>query len=858
MNQGQVKVRVKLLSAEGAADMQATSYSAGPATEEESLGKHEFETCGFEKDQSRRLSFDSAVQVVHQASQEIRMRLGRLNAAEGEEIPLGMGENETSNADHPAKLENDGESSMSEPIVDEIPHLETAPEGGKNTRADLSGALETEHSTSSREVVGLVLDMDDRFQELDLVASDDTPLAINVDPYKPITLASLGIEEMELSPFTEGSVSPQQHESEWEQEGEQAATEAAVESPRSSLDEFNVAEEHEDASSCEEGGEEVELYSQTHERETEEEATDGYLDSYVEEPEGESAASTNDAELPVVAELPGSSSPAESCKSCDGSVFANGEASMAGLDIDDITAEMQAEHDHAEDSMDISDADVLEMVDASDNHSGDRDDFIMITTREVSLGGNESNASEVSAASLGKSSGAESHPQTEFQTLNWVGNDDTTSMQQQADEDDQAALGVSETAAYVDKAVQVNLVDLGFHDDLEALRYVEGSEVISALAFGRSDCSDEVEEDGEEIDAFVRSTVDVGCDAMAQEGLQPPTEGTDHLVPQSTDGEAVEQLNCVQEETESDFHTDVKLPAPLDNAAAETTMSQRDRSAAQLVRSTTAATNTDHDSALDTAQRSLRLEPTSASGSSGVSSLQSEKLELVIELLREICTSVADAVTSRSSLEKPTATSDSVLVPEEKPSCDEVKMSASEHLKTVEERCSCPSPQVALPSPAASVIALSASKDKAPEVQLTADARGQASRLQLEVEQRTVVRSAAHTPAQSLPASSFGGLADTSTATLVATRKANRVRALPNDFSPSGVSLRTTKSDWQHSRQEMERKPHPPLRSLFASDSETERIARIMQGSMDYWLNDSSGCEDEASDEEENSDDCYF
>ncbi|RLN59775.1 hypothetical protein BBJ28_00003688 [Nothophytophthora sp. Chile5] len=859
MNQGQVKVRVKLLTAEGDADMKATSYSAGPATEEESLGQHEFETRGFEKDQTRRLSFDSAVQVVHQASQEIHMRLEGLNAAEGEGVILDMGENESSIADHPAKLENDGERGMSEPIVDEIPDLETAPEGDRSTRTDLSGALETGHSTPRSEAIGLVLDMDDRFQELDSVAFEDTPLAINVDPYKPITLASFGIEEMELSPFTEGSASPQQHESEQEQGGEQEATDAVVASPRSSRDESNAMEEHEDASSCEEGGEEVEPYSQTHQRETEEEATNGHPDNHVEEQEGEIAASTNDAELEltVVTEFSGSSSSVESCESYDCSEFASGEASTAGLDSDGVTAEMQVGHDHAEDSMDIFDAEISEMVDANANRSVDRDDSIVITAREASLGGNESNASEASTESPGKISDAESNPQTEFQSLNWVGNDDTTSIQQQSDEDDQVALDGSEAAAYVDKAVQVNLVDLGFRDELEAFRSVEGLEATSALEFVRSNCSDEVEDDGEEAGDFVRSTADVACDAMRQEDLQSPTEGTDQLVPQSIDDEAVEQLNSAQKETASGSHTNAKLPTPLSNAAAEATMSKRDRGASQPVRSTTAATNTDHDSAIDKAQRPLRLEPTNAFGSSGVSSLQSEKLELVIGLLREICTScIADATTSRSSREKPTATSDSVLGPEEKPACDEVNMFASEQLKTVEERCNCPSPQVALPPPPASTIALSASNDKAPEVQLTA--WGQASRLRLEVEQRmlnTVVRSVAHTSTQSLPASSFGGLADTSAATLVAARNANRVRVLPNDFSPSGMSLRTTKSDWQHSRQEMERKLHPPLRSLFASDSETERIARIMQGSMDYWLNDSTGgCEDE----EEDIDDCYF
>ncbi|GMF41996.1 unnamed protein product [Phytophthora fragariaefolia] len=50
------------------------------------------------------------------------------------------------------------------------------------------------------------------------------------------------------------------------------------------------------------------------------------------------------------------------------------------------------------------------------------------------------------------------------------------------------------------------------------------------------------------------------------------------------------------------------------------------------------------------------------------------------------------------------------------------------------------------------------------------------------------------------------------------------------------------------------------LPSLFAHDSETERIARIMQGSMTYWMKDdsSSSCDDDYCEEEETDEDCYF
>ncbi|ETP05580.1 hypothetical protein F441_17863 [Phytophthora nicotianae CJ01A1] len=48
------------------------------------------------------------------------------------------------------------------------------------------------------------------------------------------------------------------------------------------------------------------------------------------------------------------------------------------------------------------------------------------------------------------------------------------------------------------------------------------------------------------------------------------------------------------------------------------------------------------------------------------------------------------------------------------------------------------------------------------------------------------------------------------------------------------------------------------VRSLFAHDSETERIARIMQGSMNYWMKDDSSSSGGDELEEETDDDCYF
>ncbi|KAL3667216.1 hypothetical protein V7S43_007451 [Phytophthora oleae] len=83
-------------------------------------------------------------------------------------------------------------------------------------------------------------------------------------------------------------------------------------------------------------------------------------------------------------------------------------------------------------------------------------------------------------------------------------------------------------------------------------------------------------------------------------------------------------------------------------------------------------------------------------------------------------------------------------------------------------------------------------------------------------------------------------------------RYRNTIDRLSSSHTPAVNSLQKNQLD--------ENDCHSPVHSLFAHDSETERIARIMQGSMKYWMKDdssSSGWEDD-SDEEETSDNCYF
>ncbi|KAG6947909.1 hypothetical protein JG687_00015796 [Phytophthora cactorum] len=80
----------------------------------------------------------------------------------------------------------------------------------------------------------------------------------------------------------------------------------------------------------------------------------------------------------------------------------------------------------------------------------------------------------------------------------------------------------------------------------------------------------------------------------------------------------------------------------------------------------------------------------------------------------------------------------------------------------------------------------------------------------------------------------------------------------------SGSIRRLSSSDMyvfqrRYNSQSEETSNHSSVRSLFAHDSETERIARIMQGSMNYWMkDDSSSSGGDELEEEETDDDCYF
>ncbi|KAK1935228.1 hypothetical protein P3T76_010994 [Phytophthora citrophthora] len=79
-----------------------------------------------------------------------------------------------------------------------------------------------------------------------------------------------------------------------------------------------------------------------------------------------------------------------------------------------------------------------------------------------------------------------------------------------------------------------------------------------------------------------------------------------------------------------------------------------------------------------------------------------------------------------------------------------------------------------------------------------------------------------------------------------------------DQFAPSQHAVKRSYSSYKNQLDENDH--HSPAHSLFARDSETERIARIMQGSMKYWMKDDSSSSGEEKDNEDDdtSVDCYF
>nr|KAE8949883.1 hypothetical protein PF009_g580 [Phytophthora fragariae] len=225
--------------------------------------------------------------------------------------------------------------------------------------------------------------------------------------------------------------------------------------------------------------------------------------------------------------------------------------------------------------------------------------------------------------------------------------------------------------------------------------------------------------------------------------------------------------------------------------------------------------------------------------------MQNEKLELVYEMLREMRDSYFGKL-----LTKPSVAPGAVIcgASDMQPVYD--KSSFVSHEGNVgDKRCSCP-------CPTASTVPIS---PKARELIFDESiARDMPSSIGLE--QQAFVHSSKRISPPQLPAV---GLHNSSIPS--ALRSSLRSTDGVNQFQVSAGIRRLSSSDIpeskaRYSRQAVEKDGHSSVHSLFAHDSETERIARIMQGSMNYWMKDdsSSSCDDGEIDEEETDDDCYF
>ncbi|KAG1696180.1 hypothetical protein DVH05_018713 [Phytophthora capsici] len=268
------------------------------------------------------------------------------------------------------------------------------------------------------------------------------------------------------------------------------------------------------------------------------------------------------------------------------------------------------------------------------------------------------------------------------------------------------------------------------------------------------------------------------------------------------------------------------------------------------------------------------------SGSADIK-LQNEMLELVYEMLREM----RDAFFERK-IEKPASPRE----PEDLESLKEklmVETVPQSHSMIVgnearQERCSCPSSPMSharsarkgsLDNTAASVSFFSQDPVKLTEssskngnrlaVSIGHDLAAPTSRKVENATNRTLSESGHILERTSLHPSFSRRLIEHRTDGQSLVAASHRNTASYRDTIDSFASSQThaVKSGYSSSKTQLyESGYHSSAHSLFARDSETERIARIMQGSMKYWMKDDSSSNDEKDDSEDDdtSDNCYF
>ncbi|KAL4110497.1 hypothetical protein PRIC1_002188 [Phytophthora ramorum] len=761
---GQVKVHVKNIMAE-----ETLTDTALANTDDEPLWStskcstneaREMDAASITEDEfvSPQLSLGNAVLAAYQASEEIHTRLKSLQISE-------------------EGISSQNQGAISESLVarDDLQHMSSAEQDSStpsNTGSDLQesvGDRDTEVEEAMSNLVDGELAVDERDSNDDKRSenhsytrsgflakgidgldddnlgsdegdSDSDSLEITVDCFKPITLASFGIDELELSPLTEGDTSLDEHMHDTDIE--------AVDVLHRSFD----------------GGSKVKGVEC--------------------EDDGFSANDVNDEQSVHDEPLSTQASPSFARKSIeDKAVGSTMESPSVNIGVD---------------------VNKLELKEA-------------LRTNDAALGSRVSKLKPEVVVDKDANGG-----QPESDTSNYSG---------------------KQTVQYADKAVQVDLLELEIPDMIPSPTQIGRS--IDSKLDGDSDIGHS-DAEGIDLSCEKNSTADVGCDAM-----------------ESADMFCSSENNCESEseasEVSSPIDLEMKREADHEVLEAITTGSKvgilgspNEQTAAHSPFSSAAHTNSEQGCGQGIIQRQKHAD-------AAPSDLKSEKLELVYEMLREMRDSyfakpLSDPVRDAGYREVST---------------NESKEVATKEVNDV--RCRCPSPDRSkelTPSSLKDLLSVAKGPISPQARNLACDDSVTRVPLGDEIHKGYVDNTKKVLPKLHLVERQMQGkrtrLDDTKSATILRGSLYNAGER--KQFHDTQATLVSSSDMWITKQRKclhsvVKKEEHSSARSLFAHDSETERIARIMQGSMNYWMKEdsSSSCDDEVSANEDTSDDdCYF
>ncbi|KAL4138499.1 hypothetical protein PRIC2_002005 [Phytophthora ramorum] len=396
-----------------------------------------------------------------------------------------------------------------------------------------------------------------------------------------------------------------------------------------------------------------------------------------------------------------------------------------------------------------------------------------------------------------------------------------------------------QTVQYADKAVQVDLLELEIPDVIPSPTQIGRS--IDSKLDGDSDIGHS-DAEGIDLSCEKNSTADVGCDAMESADMFCSSEDNCE-----SESEASEVSSTVDLEMKREADHEV-LEAITTGSKVGILGSPNEQTAAHSPFSSAAHTNSEQGCGQGIIQRQKHAD-------AAPSDLKSEKLELVYEMLREMRDSyfakpLSDPVRDAGYREVST---------------NESKEVATKEVNDV--RCRCPSPDRSkelTPSSLKDLLSVAKGPISPQARNLACDDSVTRVPLGDEIHKGYVDNTKKVLPKLHLVERQMQGkrtrLDDTKSATILRGSLYNAgERKQFHDTQATSDMWITKQRKCLHSV--VKKEEHPSARSLFAHDSETERIARIMQGSMNYWMKEdsSSSCDDEVSANEDTSDDdCYF